>query len=430
MNAYVKNKGYKTISMLSVCFSSIRVFIGPVTLLVLAKKMSSEELGFYYTFFSLTAMVQLLEVGMTGVLKQYYSHAYGHSEKNESGQKISNYFIFSIYWYLTLSMIFFVLGTVVAYVMFKDYHGSIQWHIPWFLLLLVSCISLMILPINAMLDGTQKQHLLIRANIVSQLMVAFSLWLMIYFGFGLYAMGISQFIGGVIFLLSIYIFNKYKWDFIKIRRSDFSFRGVFLELWPLLKKTSIVWFLGYFYWNGFNIISFKYLGPITAGYIGISLSIMRAGQNIAISILNAQMTLYANNIAKGYINEAKRIFDKYFILSMSLLLLGYGCFYILYVVKPDFFLFKKVLPIDQMIYLSVFFIFTFITSATEIFIRCFKVEKFVVTQIINSIFTPLLFLLAIHYNFKYFSLPILSVAIVSVLTIYISKCFYSGYKNV
>lgn len=75
-------------------------------------------------------------------------------------------------------------------------------------------------------------------------------------------------------------------------------------------KRSLV--LGYFYWNGFNIISFKYLGPEIAGYIGISISIMRAGQNIAMSILNSQMTLYANNIANGFVKEAKKIFDKYF----------------------------------------------------------------------------------------------------------------------
>ena len=69
-------KKYKTLSLLSVCLSSIRVFLGPITLLVLAKNLSTEELGFYYAFFSLTAMAQLLEVGMSSVLKQYYSHSY------------------------------------------------------------------------------------------------------------------------------------------------------------------------------------------------------------------------------------------------------------------------------------------------------------------------------------------------------------------
>lgn len=44
-------KKYKTLSLLSVCLSSIRVFLGPITLLVLAKNLSTEELGFYYAFF-------------------------------------------------------------------------------------------------------------------------------------------------------------------------------------------------------------------------------------------------------------------------------------------------------------------------------------------------------------------------------------------
>ncbi|HBN0584485.1 TPA: O81 family O-antigen flippase, partial [Escherichia coli] len=299
----------------------------------------------------------------------------------------------------------------------------------WFFLLFVSCTNLLVLPLNAMLDGTQRQQLLMKANIVSQLMIAISLWLTIYLGLGLYSLGLSQLVGILFFLLSVFIFNKCRFQFIEIHKKNFSFKTVFNELWPLLKKTSIVWFLGYFYWNGFNIISFKYLGAEIAGFVGMSMSIMRAGQNIAISILNSQMTLYASNIAMGKIDEARRVFKKYFIISFLLLISGYSIFYIFYYVKPDFFLFKKVLPLEQMIYVSIFFAFTFIISGTETFIRCFKVEKFVITQTINSILTPFLFVLGLNLHYQYFCLPIISVLIVSILTLYISRRFYTGYSN-
>ncbi|MEH4916328.1 O81 family O-antigen flippase, partial [Escherichia coli] len=315
-------KKYKTLSLLSVCLSSIRVFLGPITLLVLAKNLSTEELGFYYAFFSLTAMAQLLEVGMSSVLKQYYSHSYAIHDISEKNIKISNYFNFSIYWYLILSILFFILGGGVSYVMFNDYNGIVNWKLPWFFLLFVSCTNLLVLPLNAMLDGTQRQQLLMKANIVSQLMIAISLWLTIYLGLGLYSLGLSQLVGILFFLLSVFIFNKCRFQFIEIHKKNFSFKTVFNELWPLLKKTSIVWFLGYFYWNGFNIISFKYLGAEIAGFVGMSMSIMRAGQNIAISILNSQMTLYASNIAMGKIDEARRVFKKYFIISFLLLISG------------------------------------------------------------------------------------------------------------
>ncbi|HFP5652308.1 TPA: O81 family O-antigen flippase [Escherichia coli] len=422
-------KKYKTLSLLSVCLSSIRVFLGPITLLVLAKNLSTEELGFYYAFFSLTAMAQLLEVGMSSVLKQYYSHSYAIHDISEKNIKISNYFNFSIYWYLILSILFFILGGGVSYVMFNDYNGIVNWKLPWFFLLFVSCTNLLVLPLNAMLDGTQRQQLLMKANIVSQLMIAISLWLTIYLGLGLYSLGLSQLVGILFFLLSVFIFNKCRFQFIEIHKKNFSFKTVFNELWPLLKKTSIVWFLGYFYWNGFNIISFKYLGAEIAGFVGMSMSIMRAGQNIAISILNSQMTLYASNIAMGKIDEARRVFKKYFIISFLLLISGYSIFYIFYYVKPDFFLFKKVLPLEQMIYVSIFFALTFIISGTETFIRCFKVEKFVITQTINSILTPFLFVLGLNFHYQYFCLPIISVLIVSILTLYISRRFYTGYSN-
>ncbi|HGX0086754.1 TPA: O81 family O-antigen flippase, partial [Escherichia coli] len=188
-------KKYKTLSLLSVCLSSIRVFLGPITLLVLAKNLSTEELGFYYAFFSLTAMAQLLEVGMSSVLKQYYSHSYAIHDISEKNIKISNYFNFSIYWYLILSILFFILGGGVSYVMFNDYNGIVNWKLPWFFLLFVSCTNLLVLPLNAMLDGTQRQQLLMKANIVSQLMIAISLWLTIYLGLGLYSLGLSQLVG-------------------------------------------------------------------------------------------------------------------------------------------------------------------------------------------------------------------------------------------
>ncbi|WP_407731295.1 O81 family O-antigen flippase [Pseudocitrobacter faecalis] len=419
-------KDYRVISLLSICMSALRIIVGPITLLVLAKKMTSEELGFYYTFFSLTAMTQLLEVGMTGVLRQYYSHSH---DKKDCKQKLSNYFIFSIYWYLALSFLFFIIGTVVPFIMYKDYQGDIQWKNSWFLLLSVSCITLLLLPINAMLDGTQRQKLLIKANIISQLSVAVSLWFFIYAGCKLYALGLSQFMGIFAFLISIFVLNKFSWRLLELNYKSFHFNSVLVELWPLLKKTSIVWFLGYFYWNGFNILSFKYLGAEVAGLIGISIALMRAGQNISISVLNSQMTLYANSIAKGLVDESKRTFRKYFVFSFSMLLCGYGIFYLLYYIFPSFFLFKKILPFNQLIFISIFFIFTFLISGFEAFTRCFKVEKFIFTQLMNSILTPFLFWLGIVFKLKYFLLPIISVAIVMLMTIYISKKFYKGYMN-
>lgn len=423
MNSY---KEYRVISLLSICMSSLRIIVGPITLLVLAKKMTSEELGFYYTFFSLTAMTQLLEVGMTGVLRQYYSHSYN---KDNSTDKISNYFIFSVYWYFALSILFYILGTIIPFVMYNDYQGQILWEKPWFLLLAISCFSLMLLPLNAMLDGTQRQHLLIKANIISQLAVALSLWSFIYAGYGLYALGLSQLIGMLSFLTAIFVLNKLSWRLIKLNYKVFNFKEVLIDLWPLLKKTSVVWFLGYFYWNGFNILSFKYLGAEIAGFIGISIALMRAGQNIAISILNSQMTLYANSIAKGLVAESKKIFDKYFFLSFCLLLCGYAIFYIAHFLFPGFFLFQKILPMDQMVFVSIFFMFTFLISGFEAFIRCFKVEKFVFTQLLNSVLTPLLFWAGIALNCKYFLLPILSVLLVTIMTLYISKNFYSEIIN-
>lgn len=59
-----------------------------------------------------------------------------------------------------------------------------------------------------MLDGTQRQQLLMKANIVSQLMIAISLWLTIYLGLGLYSLGLSQLVGILFFYCQfLYLIN-------------------------------------------------------------------------------------------------------------------------------------------------------------------------------------------------------------------------------
>ncbi|EIN2682934.1 O81 family O-antigen flippase, partial [Escherichia coli] len=43
--------------------------------------------------------------------------------------------------------------------------------------------------------------------------------------------------------------------------------------------------------------------------------------------------------------------------------------------------------------------------------------------------TPFLFVLGLNFHYQYFCLPIISVLIVSILTLYISRRFYTGYSN-
>ncbi|OCH28870.1 hypothetical protein A6E12_09320 [Aliivibrio fischeri] len=408
------------LALISLFSSSFKVLVGPITLLILAKYLSSEELGFYYTFFSLVAMKQLLEAGMSNVLKQYYAHQVDNVDDIKAKKKISSYFIFSMKWYLMIAFFFSIVSLVVGYLYFYDYKGSIEWENSWYLLIFATFLSLLTMPYQSFLDGNQLQKELQTYNLFSQVVGTIILWYSLYLNFNLISIGLSIIATSISFIFCIFInrFNIFKFS-ILYKNSDF--KSVFFELWPLLKKTGLVWFLGYFYWNGFNVISFKYLGPISAGIIGLSLSLGRAGLNIAISIVISHMTIYAKDIARKKYNTAYKNFIKNAISGMILLLLGYLIFLICQLVFDDFYFFDKVLNIYQLLWMFIFFIISYITSVMDNYTRCYKVEKFVLIQFINSVLTPLSFFISILNGWPYFFGPTISLIVIMIMTFWVFK---------
>lgn len=409
MNSFKINR----LTFLSLFSSSFKVLVGPLTLLFLAKFLSSEELGFYYTFFSLVAMKQLLEIGMSNVLKQYY--AYENKAASKSREKINNYFIFSVRWYFILALSFSILSIIVGYIYFYNYKGVVKWETSWYLLIFGTFLSILVMPFQTYLDGNQFQKELQTFNIISQVSGTFILWLALYLKLNLYAIGLSVITTSVFFVLCLSI-NRNKLLKISFSSENFIFKNIFYELWPLLKKTGFVWFLGYFYWNGFNIIAFKYLGPINAGIIGLSISLGRAGLNVASSIVISHMTIYAKYISSKQYERAYNDFIKNAISGLVILIIGYSLFLISQEIFKDFYFFKKVLQLDQIFWMFLFFILCYITSVMDNYTRCYKVEKFVFVQLFNSVFTPFLFFVSMYLDAPYFSGPVLIIIIVLFMT--------------
>jgi O-antigen/teichoic acid export membrane protein len=408
-------KNSKKIAIFGLVGTSIKLLTGPITLLIIAATLTKEELGFYYMFFSLIAMSQLLEVGVGSVLKSYYSYEVPVNRKYtiENKSNIFALYMFARKWYLLLSLLFFIIGIISGEATFQSYNDDILWKGPWYTLLFVACINLLLLPIKSYIEGMQYQLKLNFINIKSQVAMAISLWVALYFNFGLYSVALSQASGVVIFFICYYKDKDLKVE--KTKTYD-TFGTVFKKLLPLLKKTGIVWFLGYFYWNSFNFITFNMLGAQTAGVIGLSIALARAGMGVAGSIVISQLTVFSNLIANNKEKESFIIYKKYAFYSLLLLLFGYVIFIFGMLFKPDFYFFEKVLPIKQIMYLFTFFFIAHLVSLLDSYTRSYKVELFVFVQLFNSIFTPLMFFCSIYFDIEYFILPIVSAVLVLIFT--------------
>ncbi|ENM3904399.1 O81 family O-antigen flippase [Vibrio cholerae] len=394
----------------------ISIIGGPLTILFISSELSNEELGFYYVFLSLVATRQFFEMGMSNVLKQYYSH--NTSESNRKYRE--EIYSFSIYWYLLVAILFAVFGVFLGWVNFQSYDGEINWKVPYYFLMITSALQLVRMIVTTYMDGNQLQEKLHKIEIVTNLVQMLSLWFCLKSSFGLYSIALSQVVSIVVFVLVINFFCT--WERPKYKGSDFcSLLLTLKKIWPLLHKVTLVSLFSYLYWNAFNIISFNVLGAVEAGAVGLSFSMARTGLNLATTLTSSQVTLVSKYISELKIEYALKLYSKQFMQSLILAFTGYFSFIILYKLYPKFYFFEKILEFKEFIFMCIYFFVVATLANINTLVRCFKIEPFVTQTFVNSIITPVSFYLSIKYELYLFLLPSIVQILAVINSVFILK---------
>ena len=390
---------------------------GPLTLLLISHKLSTEEIAFYYTFFNLIALQQLVELGLGFTLKQCISHAYKIENDvwlYDSKKIVKSYIQFGLYWFIGVScIIIFVIGPL-GLIYYGDYEGSIKWQGAWLGTIGVLAFSIILVPIQIAIEATQNQIAIYRCQVIYSLTNSLSLWVFIYNDFKLYSIPLSMLIANIFLLIALknhYIKLYNKLAFVK--EMD-KFWTIFSKLWPLFSRVAIVWGVGFLLWNGFNLISFKIFSPEEAGRIIFSITLARAGFTIAESIISAQTTVVSNMISKGENTEAAKYYRKYQLISFAVLIIGYGFYYVVKYFFSDFYLFDKLMPNSFITSVFVFFVLLLILTTKCNFIRCYKIEPFVKVSVWHSLGVPMSFLLSSLY-FPMYLYPCSFVLFISII---------------
>ncbi|MCD9539151.1 hypothetical protein [Photobacterium carnosum] len=424
------SKNFKVAGLSSIS-RAVKIFIAPITLLVISKKLSSEELAFYYTFFSLISMQQLAELGIGHVIKQYISHAYildlDGNITNNAKKEIKGFYQLSKFWFDGVALFLLIVVGISGYYYLSLSNSNINWNIPWVLLVFSTAISTRIMPIQLLLDGTQNQVIIQKVNIYSSIINSVVLCFMLYIGCGLYSISIAIFLS----FIMMYIMMVKSSVFFNIKKEILEYdifidlKKIFSDVFPLLSKVSIVWALGFIFWNSFNFISFSLLNIDDAGKIIFAIALAKAGFGISESLTQGQSTIFSNLIGNKKEVEARVIFKKYFKVSIIVLLIGYISFFIFWNIFPDFYIFNK---LPNKLIVSQIFLFHFILLYMIIinnFIRCYKIEPFIKQSISMSVFLPVIYYISLKIDVNY---AFLSSSILIVIVYFSAKKIHKRYK--
>lgn len=403
---------------------------GPLTILFVSKSLTSEEIGFYYTFFSLITMQQLAELGLGQTLRLNISHAYKLNDNkwcNSSKIKIKEYIIFSIKWFIAVSLFTILIIGPAGMVYYHGYSGNVEWEFPWLILVITTSLTMLMIPVLVIVESLQQQVVVYKAQTYSSIVNSLSICILLFLGASLYTVAISLLVSNIFLLRCLYPYIKKFYNEMSYVKTTRTSREVFQELWPLFSRVATVSVCGFFFWNGFNLIGFKIFEPEFAGKVILSITLARAGYSFAESVLYAQMTSVSNKIANGYEIEAKELYYKNTTISLIVLCVGYFLFLMLYFVWPDFFLLKKTVDLYFIMSIFLFFIMLLILTSMNNFVRCYKVEPFVKVSIFHGICVPLSFYIFYACGFSFYLYPC---TIVIVISIIISKSISKKYLQI
>lgn len=395
-----------------------RLVSGPLMMIFIPIFLTSETQGYWYTFTSLSALSIFADLGFSNIVLQFSAHEFAYLSFNEEYEaigdenhmkKLASFLKFTIKWALLMIIIVFPIIMIIGIVMFNEKHLKIAWLIPWIIYCIGSAISFFNNTVLSFIAGCNlvavSQKISFKVGVANTI----ALLTCLYFKFNLYALALASILSSC--MIFIYFFTTFKKLLMQLCEISRSYRYSWKkEFFGLLWKYAISFASGYFIFQIYTPIMFKFKGPVDAGKVGISMTIFTAIfsiSNIWIISITPKLNML---VSKKEWNKLDKIFFKNFILDVLTYILGViVAFALLILLKGRVKIIDRFLNIFPMACLAIAWILQTIIDALAIYLRAHKQEPLYFISAVSAIYIVITTLLCARYlPTKYFFVGFLS----------------------
>ena len=259
-------------------------FGAPVSAIIIAIRFTPELQGYYYTFVNILALQVFVELGLGTVIVQFASHEWSQLRLDEHGQIVGDNNSLSrlisianitTRWYVVGGAVVVLCLSTGGYVFFTGSPGSsVNWVAPWFLLCLLSGISICLVPIWSLLEGCNQVSRLYTYRFIQRALSSISVWIAILLGAKLWTASVSSIM--VLIVAGVFLRSQY-WCFCKtllFTRASEPRINWRIDMLPMQWRIALSWICGYIMSSLFTPVLFKYHGPVVAGQMGMSWSLI------------------------------------------------------------------------------------------------------------------------------------------------------------
>jgi len=397
-----------------------RLVSGPMTLLLIPLFLNQTDQGLWYTFIGISALGIFADLGFTSIVLQFSAHEYAHLKFNDQElvgadfhlARLSSLYKFVIRWSTKMTLFVFPIIMVIGIVLFRTRTNDYSWLFPWFIYLIASAFVFIASVLSSFVQGLDNVAKVQRIILIQS--ICTTLFLLIFFilDFGLYSLGLSQLVGVLVFFLFLKKdFGRTIYQLKKTHELVFNWKK---DVLPLLFKYALSWGSGYLVFQIYTPIMFYFSGPIEAGKVGITITLVNAIYSISNVWFVAKIPKFNILVAEKKWRSLDFLFNK--TLKNTLITYIFGAlsmFTIILVFKGNIVIFDKIterfMGIIPLTMLLACWFFQIFISGSAIYLRAHKKEVYVYISIINALYVLFsTFLCSVLLNGEYIFLGFLS----------------------
>ena len=301
--------------------------VGSVLLIV--HFLSPAEQGYYYALWSLVALQSVFELGFSFVILQVAAHERAHLEFHADGSitgseaahlRLASLLQRAAKWYTSAAVVMgivLLVGGMRFFALHQQSQAPNIWIVPLRITVLACAITFSIGPVLSFLEGCGQVAQVARMRFFqSTVSVALS-WTALLSHHGLFSP--AMVLLGQGFVASLLLFSRRRL-LVPLLRMHVAQMGISWkrEVWPFQWKIAVSWLCDYFIFQLFTPVLFAFRGPVEAGRMGLSMSIVLQVSAMMLAWMTTKAAPFGSLIAKRQTPELDRLFFRALRQSLSL----------------------------------------------------------------------------------------------------------------
>lgn len=383
-----------------------RFLAGPIGLYIIILRFSPVEQGFYYTLNSLLSFQIFFELGLLTVIAQFASHEFAHLSWGKDGEilgdpesreRFTDLLQLANTWYLIASLVL-IMVLIPAGLIFlgrSQVATEFAWKLPWVLAVVSVGANLLIIPFYAVITGSGEVATINFVELLGGMGGTLLSWAIILLNGGLYAaaaVGFGNFLVGILYitLKKRKLLHASMHRFWQRRKGHESKVVWGKEIWPMQWRIAMSWMAGYFIFQMFTPALFYHQGPLIAGQMGMTLSVVNAMYGVSASWMQTKSPLFGKMIALKQWKDLDALFGVTLKQSLGVILAG-----ALLVVAGIFALQRlhpvgaRFLPVGQVALLMASVCCNVLISGMAVYMRAFRKEPMLGISLVWGLLTGL-----------------------------------------